>query len=240
MVKFNWASLDRTMIIDHMMRIESKLTNSNIPIEKFHKTLGNHIKKLAPVKIRKNRKCHEYINRVFVGGVYYSDLDQDKERCIEILFEYSFFDDEIHISNKKFARISQLVADTMLHEIIHMHQHRSRKFKILPDYNSKAKEEYIQIEQRYLGCPDEMDAYSFNIACELFEYFNDDVNQITKFLNSKVLPRKRIAPSWNKYYRTFEKNHDHPVLKRMKRQILKYLPMATLGKPYRTPEWINR
>lgn len=240
MAKFDWSLLDRNMIINHMLSVEPKVIKSNIPVDKFHQIIGNHIKKLVPVKIKKHRKCHEFSNTVFVGGTYYSDLDYDKEKCIEILFEYSFFDEEIYISTRKFLKISKLVADTLLHEIIHMHQHRSRKFKLIPEYKSKTKNERLKLEQEYLGCPDEMDAYSFNIACELVDFYGKDLYQISSFLNSSMLSRKKISPSWNKYFRAFEKNQEHPIIKKMKRQIIKYVPAAVQGKPYKKNELINR
>jgi hypothetical protein len=120
-----------------------------------------------------------------------------------------------------------------------MQQYRSRKFKISSDYSSNALVDYVRREQEYLGCTDEMDAYSFNIACELIDYFGNDREQISKFLNDKILSKKKISPSWSKYFRAFEKNHNHPIIKRMKNKILKYIPRATSGKPYIRNQWIN-
>jgi hypothetical protein len=45
-----------------------------------------------------------------------------------------------------------------------MRQFRRRNFKQLPDYASNAEKSEIREEQEYLGCKDEIDAYSFNIA----------------------------------------------------------------------------
>lgn len=240
MAKFNWSILDRNSIIAHMMLIEPILTKKHISINQFHKVLTNHIRKLAPIRFKKQKKCHERSNWIYVGGTYYSDWDQEKRKCIELVFEYSFFDEEIYVSKNKFLRVSKLVADTILHEIIHMKQYRSRKFKNIPDYSSNAIEDVIRMEQEYFGNADEIDAYSFNIACELNEHFGKSKIKITQFLDSKKLSRKRISPTWNKYFKVFEHNHGHPIIKKMKQRIIKYLPLADIGKPYKETDYINR
>jgi len=215
------------------------IIKKELSIDVFHKMITNHIKKLAPVKCRKYKNVHENVNWVYIGGMYHGDLDKDRKKCIELIFEYSFLDPNLYISINKYKSICKLIADTLLHEIIHMKQYRSRRFKILANYRSNSSIDYIRREQEYLGCPDEMDAYSFNIACELKDHFEGNVSKIKKFLNQTKLERKKISPSWNKYVRAFEKNYDHPIIQKLKKKIIKYLPMANIGKPYRRNNWIN-
>jgi hypothetical protein len=132
------------------------------------------------------------------------------------------------------------IADTILHEIMHMRQYRRRKFKILPDYASTAEKTEQRAEQEYLGCSDEVDAYSFNIACELMDKFKYDPVQVIQYLNEDQKGLRRRHNSWRMYLKAFDHNHDHTIIKRLKKKIIKYLPRAINGKPYRNKDWISR
>ena len=70
-----------------------------------------------------------------------------------------------------------------MHELIHMRQYRRRKFKVLPDYASNADKTEQRDEQSYLGNSDEIDAYSYNIACELMDKFKYDTAKVVNYLN---------------------------------------------------------
>ena len=131
------------------------------------------------------------------------------------------------------------IADTLLHEIIHMRQFRRRNFKQLPDYASNAEKSDIRQEQEYLGCSDEIDAYGFNIACELMDKFGKNKNQIVNYLNENQKGKKRRHNSWRMYLKAFEHDHNHPILQRVKKKVVRYLPAAEVGKPYRNKDWIN-
>jgi len=41
------------------------------------------------------------------------------------------------------------------------------------------------------------------------------------------------------YLKAFDYNHDHKIIKRLKKRVIRYLPNAELGRPYRTADWIN-
>ena len=132
------------------------------------------------------------------------------------------------------------IADAVLHEIMHMRQFRRRKFKVLPDYESNAEKTELRNEQGYLGCSDEIDAYSFNIACELFEKFKGSKRDIINYLNQNQKNKRRKHNSWRMYLKAFEHNHDHPIIKRVKKKVVRYLVAAEIGKPYRNKDWISR
>jgi hypothetical protein len=121
-----------------------------------------------------------------------------------------------------------------------MRQYRRRKFKVLPDYASNADKTEIRMEQSYLGCSDEIDAYAFNIACELVEKFQGDKNQIINYLNENQKGKKRRHNSWRMYLKAFQYDHNHPIVQRVKKKVVSYLPQAYLGKPYRNKDWIDR
>jgi hypothetical protein len=133
-----------------------------------------------------------------------------------------------------------LFADTILHELMHMRQYRSRKFKELPDYASTAEKTEQREEQEYLGNPDEIDAYSFNIACELMDKFKGDEQQVIKYLSEDQKGLRRRHNSWRMYLKAFNHDHNHIIIKRVKSKVIRYLPQSRIGKPYRNKDWINR
>jgi hypothetical protein len=238
--KFNWSILDRKGLIEFFWLLYPVLTGQEIKISKFHYTLTTHIKKYLPVKIAKKRDQKVAFDWVYVGGTYYSDLDQERQKCIELVFVYSTFQDTLNMPVARYRRMCGAMADTILHEMIHMRQYRRRKFKILPDYASSAEKTEKREEQEYLGGSDEIDAYGFNIACELMDRFKGNTDQAIQYLNEDQRGMRRRHNSWRMYLKAFDHNHAHPIIKRTKKKVIKYLPQAVIGKPYRNKDWIDR
>lgn len=239
-VKFNWSILDRGTIFSFMHSLAPEIVNQELSIAEFHKKITNHLKKLVPVRVRKGFNPKVDPNQCWVGGTYYSDWDREKIKSIEILFEYPLFEETIRINSKRFRSTCCTIADTVLHEIIHMRQFRRRKFKILPDYASNAEKTELRMEQSYLGCSDEIDAYSFNIACELIDRFGADQTKIIDYLNENQKGKNRRHNSWRMYLKAFQHDHKHPIIQRVKKKVVRYLPQAYIGKPYRNKDWIDR
>ena len=121
-----------------------------------------------------------------------------------------------------------------------MRQFRRRKFKDLPDYASRAEKDEQNQAQSYLGKSDEIDAYGFNIACELVSKFKGDEQLITQYLNEDQSKKRRKSNCWRDYLKAFDHDHNHIIIKRLKKKVIHYLPHARVGKPYRTKEWIGR
>jgi hypothetical protein len=237
--KFNWSVLDRKSLINFFWELYPSITGRDIKISKFHATLINHIKKYLPVKIAKKRDQTVAFDWVYVGGTYYSDLDEEHQLCIELVFVYNSFQDTVNIPKTRYRRMCYLMADTILHELMHMRQYRRRKFKILPDYASTAEKTEKRQEQSYLGNSDEIDAYGFNIACELLDKFKNDIDLAIQYLNEDQKGLRRRHNSWRMYLKAFDHDHEHPIIRRAKKKVIKYLPQAVVGKPYRNKDWIN-
>jgi hypothetical protein len=151
---------------------------------------------------------------------------------------YKKGDSSVNLTKQRFNKLCYTIADTILHEIIHMRQFRRRKFKNLPDYPSNASRSAQREEQSYIGNSDEIDAYSFNIACELMDQFNNDQLKIIKYLNLDQKGSRANFNTWKMYLRAFDHEHDHPIIKRVKKKVIRYLPLAEVGKPYRNQDWI--
>ena len=182
--KFNWSILDRQGLIDYFWNFYPEICDQEMSISKFHLKLSKYIKQFIPVKVTKSRDVKVQRGWVYIGGTYFSEYDKMRRQCIEILLVYNLFDEALVVSKRRYKRICVTLADTILHEIMHMRQYRRRNFKELPDYASTAARQSKRKEQSYLGNSDEIDAYSFNIACELLDKFSSN----PKITSCKLTP----------------------------------------------------
>lgn len=235
---FDWSDLDRYSIANYFWQLHTELLSTHIKQNKIHKIISTHIKNRYPIKISQCFSAEVDLGIIFIGGMYYSDLDQTGKKSIEINFVYNSKNDTYCIDSRRMWRMSLCFADTLLHEIIHMRQYRRRNFKDLPDYSSTAEKSDKAEEQSYLGCSDEIDAYGFNIACELLEKFKGNQNYIIKYLDENQKNKKRKNNCWRMYLKAFDHNHNHEIIKKLKKKVIHYLPYAELGKPYRNKDWI--
>ena len=234
---FDWSEMDRHSLAGFIGVLAPKIVNQRISVDKFHGIIYRHLKKYIPLRITKTKYKKATPNTVMVGGCYYSERDQFNKTCIEISMLYSPEDEHLKLNNRKFARVCIVIADTILHEIIHMRQYRRREFKDLPDYPSTARKASKREEQSYLGNSDEIDAYGFNIACELLDQY-ENTNDIIKHLSIDQKNKKVKYDGWLMYLTAFDHDHNHPVIKKVKKKILQYLQNAEIGKPYRKRDWI--
>lgn len=235
---FDWSNLERAKIIEDLYGLAPRLTDKTISAYEFHKTVTNYLKRNYPVKtsISWDEKIKNHIT--FVGGAYYSDYDENDKKCIEITFVYHPVYDDLKISKRRFKSICSTIADTLLHEIIHMRQYRRRGFKSLPNYSSTAASSRLREEQEYLGGTDEIDAYGFNIACELLEKYKGNHKFVSKHLNLDLKHSRQYGGSWKMYLKAFGYDHKHEIIKRLKKKVIRYLPRAEDGKPFKSRDWI--
>ncbi len=236
---FDWSSINRYELIEYIWKLHPKIINIPMSMEKFHRLLGNHIKHMIPVKLKKLIDSKVGRNRAWIGGTYYSQLDKENKNSIELIVVYKNKTDLISITDKIFIRTCRTISNTIMHEIIHMRQYRRREFNGLPSYNSTAQRTRQRKEQEYLGSSDEIDAYGYNIACELLWNFRNSTDHVIKYLDEDQYGKKRNYNSWRMYLKAFNHDHEHPIIKRVKQKVVRYLPNAMYGKPYRNKDWIS-
>jgi hypothetical protein len=70
--------------------------------------------------------------------------------------------------------------------------------------------------------------------------FKGDEQQVIKYLSEDQKGLRRRHNSWRMYLKAFNHEHDHPIIKRVKKKVMRYVPYAELGKPYRGKDWISR
>jgi len=237
---FDWSEWDKQSIINMVYMCKDRVANQTLTIAEFDKRLNNHIKSWLPIRSRKYYESKVETNQAWVGGMYYTDYDKSRQKSIELNLAYRAGDKTINLSTRRFNRICNRIADVLLHEIIHMHQARKRKFKNLPGYSSTAESTKQRQEQEYLGDPDEIDAYAFNMACELNEKFNGDITQIVRYFDEPQKGKRRYFNTWRMYLKAFDWDSDHRIIRRLKKRCIYYLSRSQISRPIQTGYWIKR
>lgn len=235
----NWSLLSRDALFCMLNSVQNKIVDKRLAVDTLHEIMSKHIKAHLPIKIKLDRSRKNDKGYVYIGGTYYSEPDKNQSgRYIEIIFSYNSEQKYFTLSRHRWLRICTLFADTMLHEIIHCRQYRSRNFKAIPGYESTAYYARDRKEQNYYGDRDEMGAFAFNIACDLLDRFGEDFHSAAKYLDSNQY-RRHKRTSFYKYMAAFEHNHNHPIIKRIKKKAVNQLPNALIGKPFRTPNYLT-
>ena len=237
---FNWSLLDRSNLYEMLNGIQSKVVGRSLLIEDLHKILATHIKRNLPIKVKLDRDSKNDKGYIYVGGAYYSGIDKEQDyRHIEIIFSYNPEQRRLKLSRHRWVRTCLLFADTVLHEVIHCRQYRSRNFKTIPGYQSTAYYARDRKEQNYYGDTDEIGAFAFNIACELIDRFGHDFDAASKYMDSNEYKRHKRT-CFFKYMNAFDNNHNHWVIKKLKKKVISYLPNALeIGKPFRTASYLT-
>ena len=232
---FNWSLLDRNNLYSMLYTAGRDIIGKKIPVKTLQKHLSSHIKSKLPVRVvRVQRNSNHNPKLVYMGGAYYSGIDQaGYSPFMEIVLSYHPKAKEIRITEYRWNRLCSLFADTILHEIIHMRQYRSRKFKDIPGYESTAYYHKQRQDQEYYGHRDEMGAFSFNIACDMLDRFGYDPVEIRNYMDSMRAKRHKHS-SYCKFLTAFDWDHSHKKVRQMKQKILKQLEYAAIGRPFKT------
>ena len=231
---FNWSQLDRTSLYNMLYQAGADIVGQRMPIKILHKHLSAHIKSCLPVTVKKwQHDARQDRGFPYMGGSYDSVLDRKgKKKFIEVVLSYNPLDTEARITRYRWHRLCSLFADTILHEIIHMRQYRSRNFKDIPGYESTAYYHRQRVDQEYYGHRDEMGAFSFNIACDMLDRFGYNPWAIRLYMDN--LTSRTRKGTFTKFLATFDWDHDHVKVRQMKQKVLRQLEYAAIGRPFKT------
>lgn len=235
---FNWSQLDRYNLSAMLYKAGASIVGKKLTIAEIHKILSTHIKAHLPVRVKYKEDPGQEPGLIYMGGTYYSDYDRTGKRQIEVVLSYCLFDEYLTITRSRWTRLCGLFADTILHEVIHMRQYRTRKFKSIPGYESTAHLAKQRRDQEYYGDKDEMGAFAFNIACELVDKFGYKPTEIWNYLDSNRAKRNKRS-TYLRYLKAFDFNHDHKIIRKIKRKIMNQLPYACHGKPFKTTDHLT-
>lgn len=231
---YNWSQLNRNNLYSMLYSAGADIVDQTMTVKLLHKRLSAHIKSCLPVTIKKwQYDSKQDQGFPYMGGSYDSVLDKrGQKKFIEIVLSYHPHDTEVCITNYRWRRLCSLFADTILHEIIHMRQYRSRNFKDIPGYESTAHYHKQRQDQEYYGHRDEMGAFSFNIACEMIDKFGYNPTAIRNYMDN--ISSRTKKGTFTKFLATFDWNHNHIKVRQMKQKVLKQLEYAAIGRPFKT------
>lgn len=239
MIHFDWSQITRHGLIEALKPLGPQIVGQRVTVQQVQGMLRKVIKSQAPISVVRTQATKFGRNWIAVGGEYRSDHDRWYKKCMKIVLVYHPQDHYININAYRWGKIYRNIADTIMHEIVHLRQYRARNFKHIPGYQSTAYLARKRREQEYLGHPDEIGAYAFNIACELHDQFRGNIRRAQSYLNRNLGFGKRRSNMYG-YLRHFDNDHNHPVIRRLKRKITHYLPYAALGQPFKTTDHMSR
>lgn len=206
--------------------------------DQIHRLISKHLKQELPIKVTKKVEDENKSGWIYMGGVYHSQLDKRGSPAIEVNFNYHPKDFTLKLTTHRWRRMSRRFADIIMHEMIHMRQFRTRNFKAIPVYQSNAESVKTRNSQEYFGDRDEMGAFAFNSACEMIDRFGYDPHTIKRYMDTDGAKRHTNS-WWYDYLKAFEFNHNHKIIRRMKKKIMRQLENAYIGKPFRTADWLT-
>jgi hypothetical protein len=238
--KYDWSMWDKHSIAQMVGESKHICVDQILTVNEFHDKITKHIKKYMPIRSRKSRELEVDKGRVWVGGVYHTEYDMNRKKSIELCLAYHPGDRFLVMTTRRFNRFCARIADVILHEVIHMRQARKRNFKDLPGYSSTAESTKQRKNQEYLGDSDEIDAYAFNMACELDEKFGGNMRQIVNYLNEEQKGKRRQYDTWRTYLKAFDYDQNHKIIRRIKKRSIYYLSRSQCVKPFQSKDWINR
>jgi hypothetical protein len=238
---YDWSTLDRQTLISVVNAIKNDVVDCPLTPKEFTRKIREQFR-LAQIPIKVKTLLHKETDDswIWVAGEYWSCKDKKNKKFLTLTLHYNPTNTIIRYSYDKFRRLCRSVADTVLHEVIHTRQYRRRNHKQISGYYSVAESSKQRIEQEYLGHSDEVDAYAFNIACYLQDEFKGDTKLMIKYINSDLSDKRLKKNSYKMYQETFNFNHNHRIIKVLKKKIIYYLPYAELGKPYKTSDWLKK
>lgn len=237
---YDWSSIDIYRVLNILDSVRSDLLEKNLsPISVTKKIRTAFRKDGIPVLFKTEINESVFPSKVMIGGFYEGYKDKKNKKFITIILHYHS-NSKIKINPKTFETIKNHISDTLMHEIVHLRQYRRRNYKIISGFMSFAESARKRNNQEYLGHQDEIDAYAFNIACELIRNYGKDKKSIVKYLNSDLSDNRRKKTVYRTYLETFDWDHNHQIIKSLKKKVAHYLPYAELGKPYKTSDWLKK
>ena len=169
------------------------------------------------IKLFTKRDANVDKNQIVISGLYDPFEDQANFSSISIFVNYSK-QKNIVIQNLDWLGICISLIECVGHESIHQEQYRARDFDRGPNIFVSAKEDTkLRNDQEYLGDPDEIEAYGFSIAAEVF--LKDNPERISgKHVVKTVL--------YKAYCEAFGPNHI--VTRHLLENVLKYYNRLTI------------
>lgn len=194
---------------DKIAKWTASLIGKQMLVKNFSGQLSRYLNKNNhPIKVRVIKDSSLDPDDFTFGAEYDSELDELGKKPIRINFiiNHSRFT-AWKITEQISHDLALSLIETLAHEYQHLKQYRARGYKTLNHKFDCKETDYKKKEEKlYLSNPDEIDAYSTNIAVR--QYIEETRFNITKHKRHLDLAT---------YYKAFGKTH--PVVKDLEQQI---------------------
>jgi hypothetical protein len=202
----------------------------NVPVTP--KQVVSHLRKIAGTStvITTSKSDVVDANSINLNAYYDPDEDEEDEKPFELALVFNPKDKEIKMDRAGWREFASQVIDYLEHEMIHQYQYRSRDFHPNREFRSKAKDPETKKQQEYLGNSDEIEAYAYNLANELLRKTKSDYDMTLRLLSNfsrtaitKDQAGRFLSPNLYGYFKDFNFDTTHPVLKRLMKKTYQYV-----------------
>jgi hypothetical protein len=203
---------------------------ANVPVTP--KQIISHIRKIAGASTIINTSKSDVVdpNDISINAYYDPDEDESENKPFEMVLVFNPNDKEIKMTRAEWHDFAAQVIDYLEHEMIHQYQYRSRDFQPNKLYRSKSTDPNVKKSQEYLGNTDEIEAYAYNLANELLRKTRNNYEMTLRLLSNfaktaitKDQAGRFLSPNLYGYFKDFNFDTTHPVLKRLMKKTYQYV-----------------
>lgn len=196
------------------------------------KQVVSHIRKIVGpnVLITTDKSPNVDPNDININAYYDPDEDENEEKPFEITVVFPKDNPNVTMDKEGWREFATRVIDFLEHEMIHQAQYRSREFRPGRQYRSRHPDATIQRSQEYLGNPDEIEAYAYNLSRELLRKTNNDYDRTMRLLKNfsqtamtKDQAGRLLSPNLFGYFKDFGFDTTHPVLKSLMKKTYQFV-----------------
>ena len=196
------------------------------------KQVVSHLRKIVGpnVVITTQKSNNVEANSLNVNAYYDPDEDEAEEKPFEVMVVFPKDNPNVTMDKEGWREFATRVIDFLEHEMIHQAQYRSREFRPGRQYRSRHRDPAIQQSQEYLGNPDEIEAYAYNLSRELLRKTNNDYERTMRLLKNfsqtamtKDQAGRLLSPDLFAYFKDFGFDTTHPVLKTLMKKTYQFV-----------------
>lgn len=199
------------MVLDEF---QDTFGNRVLGIDELIEKLGHFIANRFSVNVTRAMAPEVDLGDLNVSAFYDWEDDECCKTSIELVLISNPQEKFLIFSDDLYERLSKIIADSLIHELVHMKQARSRDYAYR-DF----KHNYSETDERkYLGNPDEIDAYAHNI-CADFKEISENIKRLNAPSKVSMIESMNL---WI-YLKAFGHDVSTPVLKRLLKKVYKLL-----------------
>ena len=198
--------------------LEPKVLNQVFLADDLVDLVGHFIARKFRVSVLHAKALEVEPTELNINANYDPDRDEIGKSSIELIIVTNPNDDQFILDKPLWDLFVNRLADSLAHELIHMHQSRTRDF--IPVEHKVHRKAYIDENLVYLSDPDEVDAYAYNIATELREH----PNPFRIFNNPAAVSVNDSVNLWA-YVQAFNKDIKNPTMKKLLKKVYKHLTL---------------